>query len=133
MTSLPLDPIALVVIALAVFLINVMKGAFGGGFAIIGIPVLALVMDPIAAGALLALVLCLSDIVALGCWRPSTWSKPDLKLLIPGQLLGIGAGSYSCALQTGTLLQLSSLSSHSGLQVSGSEVVAKSGPSRDQA
>lgn len=92
MTSLPLDPIAQAVIAFAVFLITFMKGTFGGGFAIVGIPLMALVMDPIAAGALLAPVLCLSDIVALRYWRPSTWSKPDLKLLIPGQLLGIGAG-----------------------------------------
>lgn len=92
MASLPLDPIALAVIAFAVFLITFMKGMFGGGFAIVGIPFMALVMDPIAAGALLALVLCVSDIVALRYWRPSTWSKPDLKLLLPGQLLGIGAG-----------------------------------------
>ena len=92
MASLPLDPIALAVIAFAVFLITFMKGMFGGGFAIVGIPLIALVMDPIAAGALLALVLCLSDIVALRYWRPSTWSLPDLKLLLPGQLLGIGAG-----------------------------------------
>lgn len=92
MTSFPLDPIALAVIAFAVFLVNFMKGAFGGGFAIVGIPFMALVMDPIAAGALLALVLCLSDIIALWYWRPSTWSKPDLKLLIPGQVVGIGAG-----------------------------------------
>jgi uncharacterized protein len=69
-----------------------MKGAFGGGFAVIGIPFMALVMDPIAAGAQLALVLCISDIVALRYWRPSTWSKPDIKVLIPGQLLGIGVG-----------------------------------------
>src|SRR5262245_63113104 len=92
MAALPLDPIALAVVAFAVFLITSMKGAFGGGFAIIGIPFMALVMDPIAAGALLAPVLCLSDIVALRYWRPSTWSKPDLKLLIPGQVLGVGAG-----------------------------------------
>jgi uncharacterized protein len=92
MASLSPDPIAPAVIAFAVFLITFMKGAFGGGFAIFGIPFMALVMDPIAAGALLAPVLCLSDIVALRYWRPSTWSKPDLKLLIPGQLLGIGAG-----------------------------------------
>lgn len=88
----PLDPTALAVVAFAVFLITFMKGMFGGGFAIVGIPFMALVMDPIAAGALLAPVLCLSDIVALRYWRPSTWSKPDLILLIPGQLLGIGAG-----------------------------------------
>jgi uncharacterized membrane protein YfcA len=88
----PLDPTALAVVAFAVFLITFMKGMFGGGFAIVGIPFMALVMDPIAAGALLAPVLCLSDIVALRYWRPSTWSKPDLILLMPGQLLGIGAG-----------------------------------------
>jgi uncharacterized protein len=92
MASLPLDPIALAVIAFSVFLITFMKGMFGGGFAIVGIPFMALVMDPIAAGALLAPVLCLSDLVALCYWRPSTWSKPDLKVLIPGQLLGIGTG-----------------------------------------
>jgi uncharacterized protein len=88
----PLDPIALTVIGFAVFLITFMKGMFGGGFAIVGIPFMALVMDPIAAGALLAPVLCLSDVVALRYWRPSTWSRPDLKVLIPGQLVGIGAG-----------------------------------------
>jgi uncharacterized protein len=92
MASFPLDPVAVTVIALAIFLITFMKGMFGGGFAIVGIPLMALVMDPIAAGALLALVLCLSDIVALRYWRPSTWSLLDLKLLLPGQLLGIGAG-----------------------------------------
>ena len=31
-----------------------MKGAFGGGFAIVGIPLLSTVMDPVAAGGLLA-------------------------------------------------------------------------------
>jgi hypothetical protein len=36
MASLPLDPIALAVIAFAVFLITFMKGMFGGGFAIVG-------------------------------------------------------------------------------------------------
>ena len=92
MASFPLDPVAVAVIALAIFLITFMKGMFGGGFAIVGIPLMALVMDPIAAGVLLALVLCLSDIVVLRYWRPSTWSLPDLKLLLPGQLFGIGAG-----------------------------------------
>lgn len=36
----------------AVMAIGFMNGAFGGGFAIIGIPLLALVMDPIKAGGL---------------------------------------------------------------------------------
>ncbi|MFJ1256873.1 hypothetical protein [Cupriavidus sp. CuC1] len=33
-----------------VLLICFMKGTFGGGFAIVGIPLLSLVMDPVAAG-----------------------------------------------------------------------------------
>jgi uncharacterized membrane protein YfcA len=54
------------------------KGAFGGGFAILGIPFLALVMDPIAAGAVLAPLFVLSDLFALRYWRPASWSRPDL-------------------------------------------------------
>ena len=55
-----LDPITIAVSVAAVFLISFMKGAFGGGFAIIGIPLLALVMDPITAGALLAPLFCVT-------------------------------------------------------------------------
>ena len=84
-------PVLAVTIA-AVFLITFTKGAFGGGFAIIGIPLMALVMDPVAAGAVLAPMFCVSDIVSLRYWRASTWSKPDLMVLIPGQLIGVGLG-----------------------------------------
>jgi uncharacterized membrane protein YfcA len=86
------DPLTLAVTSAAVFLISFMKGAFGGGFAIIGIPFMALVMDPIAAGALLAPLFCVMDVVAIRYWRPSTWSKADLIVLIPGQLVGMGLG-----------------------------------------
>jgi uncharacterized protein len=37
-----------------VFLICFMKGAFSGGFSIVGIPLLSIVMDPVTAGGLLA-------------------------------------------------------------------------------
>ena len=46
------DASALAIAALGVGLIAFMRGAFGGGFAIVGIPLLSLAMDPIAAGAL---------------------------------------------------------------------------------
>ena len=71
-----------------VFLIAFMKGAFGGGFAIISIPLLALVMDPLTAGALLAPLFVAMDLFALQYWRPSTWSKPDLKVLLPSTDIG---------------------------------------------
>lgn len=75
-----------------VFLICFMKGAFGGGFSIIGIPLLSLVMDPVTAGGLLAPLFIAMDLFALRYWRPSTWSKPDLVLLLPGLVTGIGLG-----------------------------------------
>jgi uncharacterized protein len=80
------------VAACGIFAIGFMKGAFGGGFAIIGVPLLSLVMDPLAAGALMAPLLLAMDAVALRYWKPSTWSRPDLKLLIPSLVVGIGLG-----------------------------------------
>jgi uncharacterized membrane protein YfcA len=77
---------------LGVFLICFMKGAFGGGFSIIGIPLLSLVMDPITAGGLLAPLFVAMDLFALRYWKQSTWSKPDLILLLPGLVVGIGVG-----------------------------------------
>jgi uncharacterized protein len=75
-----------------VFLICFMKGAFGGGFSIVGIPLLSIVMDPVTAGGVLAPLFIAMDLFALRYWRPSTWSKPDLLLLLPGLVIGIGFG-----------------------------------------
>jgi uncharacterized membrane protein YfcA len=75
-----------------VFLISFMRGAFGGGFAIIGIPLLSIVMDPVTAGGLLAPLFIAMDLYALRYWKPSTWSKPDLVLLAPALMIGIGVG-----------------------------------------
>jgi uncharacterized protein len=84
---------ATILVAFAgVFLICFMKGAFGGGFAIIGIPLLSIVMDPVTAGGLLAPLFIAMDLYALRYWKPSTWSKPDLLLLLPGLVIGIGLG-----------------------------------------
>ncbi|WP_336490858.1 sulfite exporter TauE/SafE family protein [Methylobacterium nigriterrae] len=84
---------ATIVVAFAgVFLICFMKGAFGGGFAIVGIPLLSIVMEPVTAGGLLAPLFVAMDLFALRYWRPSTWSKPDLVLLLPGLVIGIGLG-----------------------------------------
>ncbi|WP_429809119.1 sulfite exporter TauE/SafE family protein [Ensifer sp. B1-9] len=85
--------LATILVAFAgVFLISFMRGAFGGGFAIIGIPLLSIVMDPVAAGGLLAPLFIAMDLYALRYWKPSTWSKPDLVLLVPGLVIGIGIG-----------------------------------------
>src|SRR5882757_9337703 len=86
--------VATVLITFAgVFLICFMKGAFGGGFSIVGISLLSIVMDPVTAGGLLAPLFIAMDLFALRYWKPSTWSKPDLLPLLPGLIVGIGFGA----------------------------------------
>ncbi|EPE94184.1 sulfite exporter TauE/SafE family protein [Rhizobium grahamii] len=82
----------IVVAFTGVFVICFLKGAFGGGFAIIGIPLLSLVMDPVTAGGLLAPLFIAMDLYALRYFSRTTWSRPDLALLLPGLLFGIGFG-----------------------------------------
>jgi uncharacterized membrane protein YfcA len=93
MLSGPELTIATILVAFAaVFLIAFMKGAFGGGFSIVGIPLLSFVMDPVSAGGMLAPLFIAMDLFALRYWKPSTWSRPDLARLVPGLLVGIAAG-----------------------------------------
>lgn len=89
--SIP-EPTVLTLAALGVLLISFMRGAFGGGFAILGIPLLSLGMDPIVAGGFLAPMFLAMDAFALRYWKPSTWSRPDLVFLLPGLIVGIALG-----------------------------------------
>jgi uncharacterized membrane protein YfcA len=78
-----------------VLLIALVRGAFGGGFGVIGIPLLSLAVDPLRAGALLAPLFCLIDLCSLPHYRPSTWSKRDLGPLLPGLLGGMALGFFT--------------------------------------
>lgn len=89
---MPFDPFAFLAAALGVFLIAFTKGAFGGGFAIIGLPILSLGMEPLQAGVLLAPLFLVMDVFAFRYWRPGTWSVPDALRLIPASLVGIAVG-----------------------------------------
>jgi uncharacterized membrane protein YfcA len=92
---------AIVVCLAAVFLIAFMRGAFGGGFAIVGIPLLSLVTDAVTAGALLAPLFVAMDVAAIRYWKPSTWSKPDLAVLVPSLVVGIGLGYLTLSVLDG--------------------------------
>lgn len=75
-----------------IFLIAASKGAFGGGAASLGVPLLSFIVDPIAAAIIVAPLVSLMDMFTLRSFGPSTWSKPDLRHLLPGLLLGIAVG-----------------------------------------
>jgi len=75
----------------AVFLIGLSKGGFGGALALLGVPILALVISPVAAAAILLPILLVMDAVSLYSWR-GVWDRGTLKLMIPSGAVGIAIG-----------------------------------------
>jgi uncharacterized protein len=100
------DPIFYLVGLPAVFVMALSKGAFGGGLAIIGVPMLSLVMSPIEAAIVVAPLVSFMDFFALNSFGPKTWSKPDLTWLVPGLLVGIAIGYVFFALVDPRLVTL---------------------------
>ena len=92
LAAFPHDPWFYAIGFLATFLMGLGKGAFGGGLAILGIPLLALTMEPIPAAVVTALLVAFMDFFALGSFPRSAWSKPDLVWLIPGLIGGLFVG-----------------------------------------
>ncbi|SIQ15967.1 hypothetical protein SAMN05880590_102331 [Rhizobium sp. RU35A] len=75
----------------AVALVGLSKGGLGGAFALIGVPLMALVVSPVDAAAIFLPILILMDMVALYAWRKHN----DRKLLLaflPGGMVGVALG-----------------------------------------
>jgi len=69
-------------------------GASKGGLpmvGVLGVPLLALVMPPVAAAALLLPVYIVSDMVGLWAYRKE-YSPRNLAILIPAMIFGVGVG-----------------------------------------
>ncbi len=73
-------------------LYGISKGGFGGGLGAASVPLMALVISPLQAAAILLPILCVMDIVALWKFR-GQWILPELKILLPASLLGIVVGT----------------------------------------
>jgi uncharacterized membrane protein YfcA len=77
---------------LATFVIAFSKGAFGGGLAVVGIPLLTFVMSPVDAAFVLGPLLPAMDLATLRVYPPRTWSLPDVVWIVAGMLCGMGIG-----------------------------------------
>jgi hypothetical protein len=89
---MPTDPLLYVVGWATTLVIAIGKSAFGGGLAILGIPMLAIVADPLDAAIMVALLVSSMDLMALQSFGRETWSKPDLVGLLPALAVGIVIG-----------------------------------------
>jgi uncharacterized protein len=89
---MPIDPLFYLVGWATILVIAIGKSAFGGGLAILGIPLLAFVVKPLDAAIIVAMLVSAMDIMALRRFGSETRSKPDLVWLLPGLVAGIGIG-----------------------------------------
>ena len=85
------DPAFYLVSVPAVLLYGVAKGGFGGAVAILAVPLMALVMSPARAAAILLPILVAMDLVVIYSYR-GHFDARALKLLLPGALLGVLLG-----------------------------------------
>ncbi len=86
------DPTFYAVAIPAVLLFGIAKGGFGGGLGAAAVPLMALVMSPVQAAAILLPILCLMDLLTLWAYR-GRWVWPELRILLPASLIGIAIGT----------------------------------------
>ena len=78
----------------ALLITGISKGGFGGGLGILAVPMLALVVSPAQAAAILLPVLILMDLIGVRAY----WRRFDphaLAVMLPGALLGIALGGLA--------------------------------------
>ena len=86
------DPVFYFAAVPAVIFFGIAKGGFGSGLGVLAVPLLAMVVSPLQAAALLLPILCLMDLVGLWAYR-GKWVLPELRILLPSSLAGIAAGT----------------------------------------
>ncbi|WP_341909738.1 sulfite exporter TauE/SafE family protein [Ferrovibrio terrae] len=78
----------------AVLIIGLSKGGFGPGTSLIALPLLALVLPPLQAAAIMLPVLCAMDLAGLWGFR-GKWDRRNMKIIIPGAMIGIVIGTLT--------------------------------------
>lgn len=105
MTGLLADPWFYAAALPAVALVGLSKGGFGGAMGFVGVPLMALVMSPVQAAAILLPILVLMDIVSLWTWR-GVYDRATLASMLPGSIVGIGAGWLMAAAVTAEMVRI---------------------------
>lgn len=89
--NLPTDLWFYVVAATAVIVTGISKGGFGG-IALLSVPLMSLVIDPVLAAAIMLPLLLVTDAFGVFAWRKgANWQH--LRFLLPGAVAGIVIGA----------------------------------------
>ena len=89
----------------AVIIYGISKGGFGGGLGILAVPIMSLVISPVQAAAILLPILCLMDLFSLWAYR-NQWDPVNLRILIPGAIIGIIIGALLFSYLTPEIIKL---------------------------
>jgi uncharacterized membrane protein YfcA len=89
----------------AVILVGLTKGGMGEALSMMGVPLLAMVVSPVQAAAILLPILIFMDWISLWIWRKHG-NGQILKVMLPGALIGIAVGWATAALVPASLLRM---------------------------
>ncbi len=89
----------------AVICVGLSKGGFGGTFAMLGVPIMSLVISPLQAAGIMLPILLVMDAVALMAYKgKADWRS--LAILLPAAMVGIGIGWGTAAYVNDTFVTL---------------------------
>lgn len=88
------DPWFYAAAVIAIVLVGLGKGAFGGGMGVVAVPVMALFLPPPQVAAIMLPLLCAMDIFGLWGYRKS-WDAKTMVILAPAMLAGIIIGAVT--------------------------------------
>jgi uncharacterized membrane protein YfcA len=89
----------------ATVLIGLSKGGLGGAMGQVGVPLMALVMPPVQAAAIMLPILIIMDVASLWAWRGQRDVR-TLQLMLPGGVLGIAIGWLTASVVTDDMVKL---------------------------
>jgi hypothetical protein len=99
------DPLFYAAAIPAVIVSGISKGGFGGGLGIMTVPLMALVLAPAQAAAIMLPILCVMDIVGLWAYR-GQGDKRNLQLLLVAAVIGIVIGALTFRYLTADALRI---------------------------
>jgi uncharacterized membrane protein YfcA len=98
------DPLFYLLAIPAVILLGLGKGGFAG-IGMVSTPLLALAVPPLQGAAILLPLLIVQDAISVWAFRRA-WSAWNLKVLIPGSVLGMAAGTLFAGVVSNAAIEL---------------------------
>ncbi len=99
-------PLAFYPIAvLAILLSGISKGGFGAGAGGLSVPLMSIVIAPPEAAGIMLPILCAMDVFGVHAYR-GRWSVEQLRILLPGSMLGVALGGLAFGMLSVNMIRL---------------------------